>query len=117
MPNMFVPAVNKDAITTAKFSLLRILWGKVLGGRNEAVVENRLCQDTDFDKLELSTSLSETKGVTIYRYSAVSFCRFNILVPMQYTGTLIKNTGLSLYHSSPVFYTHTACFEHLVLRM
>ena len=39
------PAVTKDAITTAKFSLLIFSWGKVLGGRNMAVVENRLCRN------------------------------------------------------------------------
>ena len=42
---MSIPAVNKDAVITAKFSLLRFLWGKVLGGQNQAVVKNRLCQD------------------------------------------------------------------------
>ena len=45
------------------------------------------------------------KGVTIYRY--IGIC--GIILPIRYTGTLNENTGISLYHSSPAFYTRTAC--------
>ena len=36
-----------------------------------------------------------------------------IILPIRYTGTLNENTGISLYHSSPVFYTRTACLTHI----
>ena len=46
------------------------------------------------------------KGVTVY-------C--GIILPIRYTGTLNENTGISLYHSSPVFYTRAACLVQVVL--
>ena len=40
-----------------------------------------------------------SKGVTIY-------C--SIILPIRYTGTLNENTGILLYHSSPMFYIEHA---------
>ena len=48
-----------------------------------------------------------TKGVTIYRYIGVSFCRFDIPV------RLMRIPVYRYTHSSPVFYTYTACLTHV----
>ena len=43
------------------------------------------------------------KGVTIYR---------GIILPIQYTRKLNEDTSISLYHSSPVFYTRISCLAN-----
>ena len=45
------------------------------------------------------------KGVTISVYC-------DIILPMQYTGTLNEDTSIPLYNSFPVFYTRISCLAN-----
>ena len=122
---MSIPAVNKDAVITAKFSLLRFLWGKVLGGQNQAVVENRLCQDKlsftykiwihDISSKRISHTLAhlETNSYKIFQISQnFQTILQNILCrnkrqshfDMFITSILHLNKGYWLLQSTPTFH-------------
>ena len=79
------------------------------------------------DYLGLSNSCSYNVDDVIGRADRFGFQNFcspdtdisvycGIILPIRYTSMLNETTGISLYHSSPMFYTRTACLVQVVLR-
>ena len=84
--------------------------------KQSGIFLSKVCTAADMNWLYGKTSELPTiiiaihsKGVTIYRYIVVSFCRFDISV------RLMRIPIYPYTHSSPMFYTRTACLVQLVL--